>query len=183
MTQPLSIMAPGTVLATPAASVALLVPMGRLSLRARGDLAPLSAALGPKLPQKIGRRVKRAGVEALCLGPEEWMLHCAPEAVDGLLSVCATVYADHPHSLVDVSGREVSLGIDGARALDLLAMGCPRDLDALPVGEGRRTLFDGTSVILWRDKETAFRMDVWTSFAPHLLHLLETGARELSAGY
>ncbi|MBE9640580.1 sarcosine oxidase subunit gamma, partial [Salipiger pacificus] len=26
-----------------------------------------------------------------------------------------------------------------------------------------------------------FRMDVWNSFAPHLLHLLQVGARELAA--
>lgn len=181
MKGPLSALAPTFLIETAAARVALAAPCARLSLRARGNLAPLEAALGLTLPVKIGRRTGAGGVEALCLGPDEWMLH-APEAmVPGIAASCAAVYPNLPHSLVDVSAREVTLVIEGARALELLTIGMPRDPESIALGEGRRTNFDGVTVILWRDDETRFRMDVWHSFSVHLLHLLETGCRELAA--
>lgn len=181
MNTPISDLMPAVMVESPVVRVARAAPCARLSLRARGDLAPLDAALGLTLPTRIGRRARAGALETLCLGPDEWMLH-APEAIaDGLRSACAEVYETRPHSLVDVSGREVTLVIEGARAEDLLTLGMPRDPDSIGVGEGRRTLVDGVTVILWRDAADRFRLDVWHSFAPHLLYLLEIGSRELAA--
>lgn len=163
------------------ARVSLAPPVGRLVLRARGDLAALNAALGLTLPAVIGQRDGAAGLEVLCLGPDEWMLHLPPGQVGAVQATCAAVMASHPHSLVDVSGREVTLVIDGPRSAELLTIGCARDIEALPVGQGRRTAFDNVTVILWRDAPAAFRLDVWNSFAPHVAGLLETGCRELAA--
>ncbi|EAR51971.1 hypothetical protein OG2516_13139 [Oceanicola granulosus HTCC2516] len=181
MNAPVSALTPGPLVETDVVRVSLEAPRGRLSLRARGELAPFDVALGLTLPRKIGQRAAGDGIEALCLGPDEWMIH-APEAqVGALLSACATLYERHPHSLVDVSGRETTYVVDGPGALDLLSVGCPRDLDRILPGEGRRTVFDGVTVILWRDGETTARLDVWHSFAPYLSELLETGSRELAA--
>ena len=163
------------------ARVSLAPPVGRLVLRARGDLAALNAALGLTLPAAIGQRAAAAGLEVLCLGPDEWMLHLPPDQVGSVQAACAALMNSHPHSLVDVSGREVTLVIDGPRAAELLTIGCARDIEAIPVGEGRRTAFDNVTVILWRDDSAAFRLDVWNSFAPHVAGLLETGCRELAA--
>lgn len=179
MTAPVSSFTPGPICETAAARVAYATPCGRLSLRARGDLAPLNTALGLTLPSRIGTRASAGGVEAICLGPDEWTLQCPASDVARLLTACAAVTL--PHSLVDISGREITFEIDGTRAADLLTLGCPRDIDTIPASEGRRTLFDGVAVILWRDSDTSFRMDIWHSFALHLLHLLETGCRELAA--
>ena len=171
---------PGIPVDTAAARVGIPPAPGRLSLRARKPALPaLGAALGLALPERIGRRAAADGVEALCLGPDEWTLLAPAEGVAALLAAGAGV--DQPHSLVDISGREVTLRIEGPRATDLLTLGCPRDIAAIPVGEGRRTVFDGVTVVLWRDGETSFRMDVWNSFAPHLGRLLDIGARELAA--
>lgn len=163
------------------ARVSLAPPVGRLVLRARGDLAALNAALGLALPATIGLRAAAAGLEVLCLGPDEWMLHLPPDQVGAVQASCAALMARHPHSLVDVSGREVTLVVDGPRAAELLTIGCARDIEAIPVGQGRRTAFDNVTVILWRDEPAAFRLDVWNSFAPHVAGLLETGCRELAA--
>lgn len=163
------------------ARVSLAPPVARLVLRARGDLAALEAALGVTLPTVIGQRTEGGEVEVLCLGPDEWMLHLPPGQVGALSASCAALMGRHPHSLVDVSGREVTLLIDGPRAAELLTIGCARDIEAIPVGQGRRTAFDGVTVILWRDGPAAFRLDVWNSFAPHVAGLLETGCRELAA--
>jgi len=163
------------------ARVSLAAPAGRLVLRARGDLAALNAALGVALPTVIGRRAVTGGLQVLCLGPDEWMLHLPPDQVAAVKAACDALAGQHPHSLVDVSGRELTLLIEGQRAAELLTIGCARDIEAIPVGQGRRTAFDGVTVILWRDEASAFRLDVWNSFAPHVADLLETGCRELAA--
>ena len=59
---------------------------------------------------------------------------------------------DLAHSLVDVSQRQAGLAVDGPRARDLIASGCPLDLDpeSFPVGMCARTLFAKAEVVLWR---------------------------------
>ena len=101
---------------------------------------------------------------------------------EGRLSLRAKADAAvHPHSLVDISAREVTLTIEGPKAAELLTLGCPRDIATIAPGEGRRTLFDGATVVLWRDAADRFRMDIWNSFAPHVAQLLQTGCKELAA--
>ncbi|WP_174374511.1 sarcosine oxidase subunit gamma family protein [Agrobacterium tumefaciens] len=171
----------GTLAESKAARVSILPTQGRLSLRARGDLTLLSAAIGLTLPDRIGTRAAAGEKQAVRLGPDEWTILAPEGELDGLKAACASVYASHPHSLVDICGREVTLLIEGCQAAELLTLGCARDIDTVPVGEARRTIFDGVTVVLWRDGEDRFRMDVWNSFVPHLGHLLETGCRELAA--
>ncbi|MGG2478902.1 sarcosine oxidase subunit gamma, partial [Rhizobium sp. BR5] len=48
--------ASGILAESKAARVSIVAAQGRLSLRARGDLAPLNAALGLNLPDRIGAR-------------------------------------------------------------------------------------------------------------------------------
>ena len=176
----ISALTPGVLVETRAARVSVPPAPGRLSLRARKPALPaLGAALGLVLPERIGQRATGDGIEAICLGPDEWTILAPADGVAGLIAAGAGV--DHPHSLVDISGREVTLLIEGPRAADLLTLACPRDIAAIPVGEGRRTVFDGTTVLLWRDDENRFRMDIWNSFADHQGQLLEAGARELAA--
>ncbi len=172
---------PGTLAESKAARVSILAAQGRLSLRARGDLVPLNTALGLTLPDRTGARTAAGEIEAVRLGPDEWTILAPVGAIDGVIAACAGVYAGHPHSLVDISGREVTLAIKGPLAAELLTLGCARDIDTIPVGEARRTIFDGVTVVLWRDAPDGFRMDIWNSFAPHLGHLLETGCKELAA--
>ncbi|WP_238367254.1 sarcosine oxidase subunit gamma [Mesobacterium pallidum] len=181
MSAPISQKAPGVLAASTAAEIALAAPCARLSLRARGDLAPLNAALGLTLPTRIGQVVPAGERQVICLGPDEWMIHAPSDDTAAIASACADAYATLPHSLVDVSAREVTLTIKGAHAAELLTIGCARDIDGIPVGEGRRTFFDGQTVILWRDGDTAFRMDVWNSFSGHVFDLLKTGCAELAA--
>ncbi|MBY6004161.1 sarcosine oxidase subunit gamma [Salipiger bermudensis] len=181
MNAPVSSFTPGMLVESPAARVSAAVACTRLSLRARGDLAPFEAALGLSLDGQIGSRSSSGVLEAMRLGPDEWILHGSKDAAASAVTELAGLYANHPHSLVDVSGREVSFVIEGPRAAELLTIGCPRNIETILPGSGRRTSFDGVTVVLWRDAETSFRMDVWNSFASHLLDLLATGCRELAA--
>jgi len=174
-------LSPSILVETSAARVGLAEPVVRFSLRARGDLSPLNSALGLTLPIRIGQRAQAGTLEAICLSPDEWMLHSSDLDVKSLIDACSAVYSTLPHSLVDVSGREITLVIDGPRADELLTIGCARNIDSIAVGEGRRTNFDGTLIVLWRDEPHRFRMDMWNSFADHVYHLLDIGCRELAA--
>lgn len=171
---------PEVIVSTKAATVRLGGEIGRLSLRARGNLSSLNAALGVNLPAKIGDRAKDGDLEVVCLGPDEWLLLLPQDRVAEISAKMAEIYASHPHSLADISHREMSFDISGPKAAELITLGCPRDIDAFPVGQARRTVFDGASVVLWRDAEDHFRMDIWNSFAPFAAQTLDTGGKELA---
>ena len=170
----------GVLAETPVVRVSVEPALARLSLRAR-DAAPFADALGFALPDAIAARAGDDALEAAKLGPDEWVLTGRADRIAEVARACAALYDAHPHSLVEISGREVALSIEGPAAADLLAFGCPRDIDAIPAGTARRTLFDGATVVLWRDAPLRFRMDVWRSFAPHVAHLMALSAKELAA--
>ncbi|HET9067899.1 MAG TPA: sarcosine oxidase subunit gamma family protein, partial [Amaricoccus sp.] len=152
------------------ATITELAPATRISLR----LADPAAAAGLALPARIGERSTDSTRTALCLGPDEWLL-AAPEADrDALLAALAGIAA--PHSAVEVSDREITYRLEGPAVLDLLATGCPRDLSAMPVGSGARTVFDTVQVVLTREAEDRFHLTVWRSFAPHVRALLDLAA-------
>lgn len=181
MSLKISSLTPEVLVETAAARVAVQGEVGRASLRARGDLSPLNKALALELPTKIGTRAAAGDLEVVCLGPDEWML-CMPKGdIAGHKVACDAVYGTLPHSFADISAREVTLEITGARAAELLSIGCPRDLTTIPVGEARRTVFDVSTVVIWCDGDNQYRMDLWNSFAGYEAELLVTGAKELAA--
>ncbi|TNE63274.1 MAG: sarcosine oxidase subunit gamma [Rhodobacteraceae bacterium] len=186
MSKHISSLAPSVVVDTAAARVAVSQMIGRISLRARtnengGDLAAVGKAIGVELPTQIGARAKAEGIEVACLGPDEWSLLVSLDQIEKVEDALAALYPSLPHSMTEITGREVTFTIEGPKTPDLLSIGLARDVASIKVGQARRTLFDGTTVVLWRDSDTSFRMDVWNSFAPFLATTLETGAKELAA--
>lgn len=167
----------GFLVGSAAAQVSLLPRRSRFVLRANAELKAFKKVLGFQLPDQIGHRGEKGEIQALCVGPDEWIINAEEGAY--LAEKCAMIYEKNPHSLVDVSAREIRLKIEGTKALDLLATGCPRDCDGIEIGKGCRSVFDGASVILWREGQNHFTMDVWNSFADHTLQLLEAACREL----
>lgn len=141
--------------------------MARYSLRAR-DPAALEAVIGRELPRRIGTT---AGAIA-CLGPDEWLLRLpAGETVP--------TGEGQPVSVVDVSERSVGFTLTGPRAIDAIQAGCPRDVAALAVGAAVRTIWEEVEILLFREGEEAFTVEVWRSFAPWLELALATAARSL----
>ncbi|MBP7002611.1 sarcosine oxidase subunit gamma [Amaricoccus sp.] len=141
-----------------------LPPSPRISLR-------LADPAGQPLPTRIGAREGAA----LCLGPDEWLLEG-----DGAAALIAAL--PQPLSAVEVTDREITYALEGPAVLDLLATGCPRDLAAMPVGSGARTIFDSVQVVVTREAPGRFHLTVWRSFAPHVRALLALAERELAAG-
>ena len=159
-----------------------LPPRPRFSLRVRpGNRAALAAALSLELPTSVGHRASGKGSDVLCLGPDEWTILVDDAAP--LVAASRDAYGQIPHSLVEISDREITLRISGAQALTALTTGCPRDIEAMPVGQGARTLYDSATVTLWRDDRQDFRMDVWRSFLPHVRAILDQVTVELRSGF
>lgn len=161
-----------------------LLPMGaRFNLRiARESMAAASVAFGVQLPDTIGESGNEAGRRALCLGPDEWVLYAGTSEINAVSQAFEDIYATAPHSLVDISEREVAVSISGEQSMTLLSVGLPIDLKQIAIGEGRRTVFDGASVVLHRHGESDWRMEVWRSFLPHVWALLNTANREIGTG-
>ena len=152
-----------------------LPPTTRVSLR-----LPAETAAGIGFPTTVGARSVFGARTALCLGPDEWLIEAPETERATLLADLAKLPA--PHSAVEVSDREITYVLEGPAVLTLLATGCPRDLAAMPVGAGARTVFDSAQVILVREAQDRFRLTVWRSFAPHVRALLDIAERELAAG-
>jgi sarcosine oxidase, subunit gamma len=79
-----------------------------------------------------------------------------------------------------VSHRNAGFLVSGPHAAGVLNAGCalPLDLAAFPVGKCTRTLFGKAEIVLWRREETAFRIEVWRSFAAYVADLVAEAARE-----
>jgi len=87
-----------------------------------------------------------------------------------------------PHSLVDMSHRQLALEVSGPTAQTLLNAGCPLDLhiSAFPVGMCTRTVLGKADIVLWRTGPDSFHVEVWRSFADYVARFLTEAARELA---
>ena len=156
----------------------------RFSLRGGPDArAAASRAFGVELPVAACRAAAVGGRAALWLGPDEQLLIAPGTEAAAVATDLGAALAGIPHSLVDISHRQVAFTVRGPHAAWLLAHGCPLDLDLaeFPVGMCTRTVFAKAEVLVWRIAEDAFRIEVWRSFADYVLALLAETALELPA--
>jgi sarcosine oxidase subunit gamma len=138
-----------------------------------------SRGFGVALPT-VACRAEVAGERAaLWLGPDEWLLLAPPGAGDAVLAAIANALAGQPHSLVDVTHRQVALSVTGPQARDLLASGCPLDLapESYPVGMCARTLFAKAEVVLWRRSAEEYHLETGRSFSGYVLGWLREAQR------
>lgn len=167
------------------------IPSGRLTIEVAADCARLSFRVDPgsreaaarlfgcELPGRIGGLSAAGARVAARLGPDEWLL-MAPFAEGPTIAARFGSDLKEPHSLVDVSHREVGIEVRGAAAALALAAGCALDLEARPSPSATRTLFDKAQVILLKWAPDHYRIEVWPSFADHVWLLLKAAAREIA---
>lgn len=168
----------------PSARVHTLPPAARWVLR--GDTTVMAAAtraLDLPFADTACRAVAEKGIAALWLGPDERLLIAPADAQSECGSRVAAAVSGHPHSLVEVSHRQVALQIDGAQAAVLLNSGCPLDLhlSAFPPGMCTRTVFAKADIVLWRTEAHRFHLEVWRSFAAYVSQYLALAAAELES--
>jgi sarcosine oxidase subunit gamma len=151
-------------------------PAVRFIFRGRGPaVAAAGAAFGIELPREPCRAAEAGPRAALWLGPDEWLLIAPHDARDAIWGDIAGRLGSLPHSMVEVSDRQVAVMVSGADAELVLCAGCPLDLDlaAFPVGACTRTVLAKTEIVLWRRTQGGFHLEVWRSFAAYLAAFLE----------
>ncbi|MDB5529937.1 MAG: soxG [Devosia sp.] len=178
----------------PLAGRALPGAQGRVSIRPVEDctrfilridpqnLGAASSVWGANLPPTIGGLVSGSGRIATCIGPDEWYLIAPLTEQDAIESAFAALYATTIHSLVDVSHREVGIAVDGPDAVLALQASIAFDIAAMLVGSGCRTIIDRVQIILLREGQDSFRVEVWNSFSDHVWNLLAGICREIELG-
>lgn len=152
-------------------------PAGRWILQGGAGALAAAASVWPAgLPRQACRATSSGDHHCLWLGPDEFLLLGMAGAQLPELRAALT---HEPHSLVDVSHRQIGLEVRGVNCEALLAGGCPLDLDPsqFPVGMCTRTLFGKADIILWRRLADAFQIEVWRSFADYTASLLAEIAR------
>jgi sarcosine oxidase, subunit gamma len=164
------------------AFVRALPPATRHILRGNKEvMTAAGAALGLTISLTACRSATNGSqAAALWLGPDEQLL-LAPETAD-LAATLQPALRDLPHSLVEVSHRQLALEVSGPHATAVLNAGCPLDLDpaAFPVGMCTRTVLAKAEIVLWRTDETVFHVEVWRSFASYVTEFLAEVSREMA---
>jgi sarcosine oxidase subunit gamma len=161
------------------AGVRLLPATSRWILRAgSAALAAASVPLGVALPTGSCRSESGRDCAVLWLGPDEYLLLAPLTHGASLEAALEQALAGLPHSLVDVSHRQVALEIRGPHAATLLSAGCPLSLDPedFPPGTCTRTLLGKADIVLWRTAAEAFHLEVWRSFASYVSNFLAEAA-------
>lgn len=172
-----------TVRSVPVAALARLPETAAFVFRGReAAIERMGTAFGVAMPRDACRFAAVAGRTAFWLGPDEWLLDAGNEASETFFASAERELGAFPHSLVDVSHRSTRIAITGSRSAYVLNHGCPLDLSlkAFPVGMCTRTIFGKATIMLWRPEESAFRLDVWRSFAPYVWQLLDEARGELA---
>ena len=163
--------------------VRLLPPATRFTLRGRAAvMAAASGPLGLRIPDTACRSAANSERAALWLGPDEQLILAVAESGAALGALLREALSALPHSLVDMSHRQLALELSGPTAQTLLNAGCPLDLhiSAFPVGMCTRTVFGKADIVLWRTGTDSFHVEVWRSFADYVARFLAAAARELA---
>ncbi len=158
----------------------LLPPATRFILQCGRDARDRAGSVfGLPMPEAACRAESAAGRAALWLGPDERLLLAPDGTGESVAGTLEAALAGHSHSLVDVSHRQVALRIAGPRASELLASGCPLDLDpdAFPAGMCTRTVLARAEVVLWRLGAEEYHLETGRSFSGYVLEWLREAER------
>jgi sarcosine oxidase subunit gamma len=147
----------------------------------RGDMtvaAHAGPAFGAPIPLGWGAAPAAGNRVAMWLGPDEWLLIGTGEAPEALAATIEAALVSMPHSLVDISERQIGLEVFGPAAALAINAGCPLDLreSSFPVGTATRTMLSKAEIVLWRRETQRFHIEVWRSFAEYAVDFLEEAA-------
>jgi len=158
---------------------------GYINLRADvSDYQALQNAgdvLGVEIPTTPNTATDNGDVSVLWLGPDEWLILDPLGREDSLIMELRYKLAGKFVSIVDVSGGNTIVNLEGPRSRDLLAKGCPLDLHPRVFGPGRcaQTLVAKAGVIIRQlDGSQSYDLIVRRSYADYLALWIEDAARE-----
>ncbi|MEV6742395.1 sarcosine oxidase subunit gamma family protein [Streptomyces sp. NPDC051104] len=144
--------------------------------------ASVAEAIGVALPTAPSTFVGTDEVEALWLGPDEWLLVAPPGAGAQLQDALRAAIGDGFGTVTDVSAQRTTLCVSGSLAQEVLARGCAIDLhpQVSPLGTCVQTRLAQAGVILLvrDDTATCVRLLVRSSFAPYVASWLVDACTE-----
>jgi sarcosine oxidase subunit gamma len=145
----------------------------------------VEAVLGGTLPGPVSADLS-GDVEALWMGPDEWLLVAPEDRRHGLLARLRSAIGDEFATVTDVSAQRTTLELSGHLVRTVLAQGCAIDLDprVTPVGSCLNTLLAQAPVTLVVRGEGAsdVRLLVRSSFASYLATWLVDACTEHRGG-
>jgi sarcosine oxidase subunit gamma len=161
----------------------LKAPASRLVLQCDAPARDAAARVWGVPFSEQSCRARAQGERAtLWLGPVEHLMWQASREPKLPIEELEQALSPYPHSLVDVSHRQVALEISGSQAATILAGACPLDLDLgqFPVNMCTRTVLAKAEIVLWRTAPEVFHLEVWRSFLGYAQDLLNEIGREFS---
>ena len=153
----------------------------RLDISDDGNVDALGNILGMEIPIERNTVNINGEVSVLWLGPDEWLIlttECYPNSMldrlsKGLIGKVA--------SIVDMSGGQTVINLDGPNSMNLLAKGCTLDLHPRVFGDGKcaQTIIAKTGVIIRKiDNSPSYDLIVRRSYADYLVLWIKDAARE-----
>ena len=143
--------------------------------------AAVSQVLGFDLPTTPNRVAGVDPLDALWLGPDEWLIIGGPGREAALAADLRGALAGQHFSVVDVSEARTVLMVSGRNARDCLQKGTPLDLHprVFKTGHCAQTALTKANVILHQTAEDPrYEIYVTISFADYLWNWLERAADE-----
>jgi sarcosine oxidase subunit gamma len=136
--------------------------------------AEVQRIAGIALPGAANTTNRSEGVIAMWLGPQSWLLVAADAAALGDFTGTRDALNAAGGALFDVSASRAAYVVDGPRAVDVLAAGCPLDFDPRVFGAGqcRQSLYGRVPALFYRHAEPpactmlvarSFSRDAWRS--------------------
>ena len=159
--------------------------LGFISLRGEADHAPFLEAtekvLGLGLPVEPCTLTQSGNVTALWLSPDEWMIVCPREGLNGLLQSLENALTGMRSQVADNSGGYTQVIVQGQNAREVLSHCTVYDLDKLSEGRVVGTTFGKSSVYL-RGSEGGYCLLLRRSFADYIWRYLVRAARPYGLG-
>jgi sarcosine oxidase, subunit gamma len=163
--------------------------LGKIDLRGdpqdRAFMAAAGRVLDLLLPSEPCTAAARDQIDALWLGPDEWLVTCPASEVARLHGALREALAEVHAAVTDLTDGRVAFRLAGPSARDVLAKGCPLNLHprAFPPGRCAQSLLAKASVLIHLVEDDAERgpsFDVYVgrSFADYLWTWLEDAGRE-----
>jgi sarcosine oxidase subunit gamma len=174
------VLEPAALTMGPDFSLGIMPSAARFILRGDGSIASsMGKIFGAPLPQKPCRATQVERRTAMWLGPDEWLLIAEDEDAAKLFGTLEGSVESQPHSLVDVSHRQIGLIAQGRCAARVINAGCPLELSlgAFPVNMAVRTILAKAEIVLRRRSDDQFHIEVWRSFADYVSAFLTEAAR------
>lgn len=150
---------------------------------AESEAARLEGPIGLALPRDPLRATFAEDAGAMRLGPDEWLVVAAPERAE-MLAAAVQSALEHVHAaFVDVSHAMTEIAVEGPAWRELLAAGCPLDLDpeTAPAGFTTRSLLAKCEIVLVVRETDAASLFVQRSFAPYAMDVLAEAAQSILA--